>query len=98
MSDDKDSELQNKDHETLLEFPCEFQVKAMGVATDSFEQLILDIVRNHIEDLPHTAAKSRQSSNGKYLSVSISITATSKIQLDNIYIELSAHEHVLMAL
>ncbi len=98
MSDKKSSNLENKDHETLLEFPCEFQIKAMGLATDSFEQLILEIVRDHIEDLPHTAAKSRQSSNGKYLSVSISITATSKVQLDDIYIDLSAHEHVLMAL
>lgn len=98
MSDDKKPETPSLDQDTLLEFPCDFQVKAMGLTTDSFEQLVLEIVRNHVEELTEAAAKSRESSNGKYLSVSISITATSKIQLDNIYIELSAHELVLMAL
>lgn len=98
MSDNTNSNNPTAEQETLLEFPCEFQVKAMGHASETFEQLIISIVSNHVDALPDQCAKSRPSSNGKYVSVSVSITATSKVQLDNIYIELSAHESVLMAL
>ncbi len=89
---------QDTENETLLEFPCEFSVKAMGLATDEFETLVVDIVSHHVPDLHHSASKSRPSSNGKYLSVTVTFTAENKAQLDAMYIELSAHDSVIMAL
>ena len=42
------TETPSGDLESLLEFPCEFPVKAMGVATDGFDAVVVSIVRNHV--------------------------------------------------
>ncbi len=93
MSEEKDN---NED--TLLEFPCEFNLKAVGLAEGSFELLVAEIVSKHIDELPEGAVTTRKSSNGKYLSVTVTFTAISKLQLDTIYVELSGHDRVMMAL
>lgn len=80
--------------ETLLEFPCEFPIKAMGLSSDNFDALVVEIVRKHVNELSDAAVSSRQSSGGKYTSVTVLIEATSKAQLDAIYQELSSHELV----
>ena len=84
--------------ETLIEYPCDFPIKAMGLATDEFEALVVTLARKHAPDLNLDAVKSRPSKGGKYLSVTITVRATSREQLDNIYRELTACEHVMMAL
>ena len=85
-------------HETLLEFPCRFPVKAMGINTPDFEAEIVMIGRQHIPDLGEAAIQSRPSKTGKYLSVTITFTATSKPQIDNLYRALNAHPDVKMVL
>lgn len=82
----------------LLEFPCEITVKAMGLACAEFELLVVELVRNHAPNLGENAVRSRSSRGGKYLSVSISVQAHSRAQMDAIYQDLSAHDKVLMAL
>jgi hypothetical protein len=84
--------------ETAFEFPCDFPIKAMGYASGNFELTVLEIVRRHAPDLNEGAFKSRSSSNGKYLSVTVTVRAQSKQQLDAIYMELTACDKVLMAL
>jgi len=84
--------------DSLLEFPCEFCVKAMGQASDDFEALVVGIVREQLPAPSAAAVRTRPSRGGKYLSVSVSFTATSRAQLDAIYLALSAHERVVMAL
>ncbi len=86
------------EQETLLEFPCRFPIKAMGLDDGAFETLVVELVRKHVPDLGEAAVASRASQGGKYLSVTITVTATSRDQLDNIYRELTACEQVLMAL
>jgi len=101
MSDDKDikfHDLSLEEGETLLEFPCEFPIKAMGLTCDELEISVIEIVNRHVEDLSEGALRVRPSRNGKYTAITITITAHSKEQLDNIYIELTACEHVHMAL
>lgn len=84
--------------ETLLEFPCDFPIKVMGAAGDDFDSLVVQIVRKHVEDIREGAVKTRMSRDNNFMSVTVTITATSKQQLDNIYLELSAHERVKMTL
>lgn len=84
--------------DTHLEFPCNFPVKAMGLAGTDFDLLVVEIVGRHAGPLREGAVSSRPSSNGKYVSVTVVIQAQSKQQLDAIYNELTAHERVLMAL
>jgi putative lipoic acid-binding regulatory protein len=86
------------DEDTLLQFPCQFPIKAMGKAEDDFDALVVEIVRRHAPDLPENAVNTRPSRGGKWLAVTVTIIATSKPQLDAIYRELSAHERVVMAL
>lgn len=86
------------DDESLLEFPCEFPIKAMGRSESDFDALVVEIVRKHCPDLLEGAVKSRLSKEGKYVSVTVTIQAQSRVQLDRIYMDLSAHEKILMAL
>jgi len=84
--------------DTLLEFPCDFPIKAMGLAEDNFETVVITLVRKHAPDLRDEAVRTADSKGGKYLSVTVTVRATSREQLDNIYRELTACEQVLMAL
>lgn len=84
--------------ETLLEFPCQFPIKVMGKTGDEFELAVLEIFRRHVPDLADDAIKQRPSSKGNYLSITVTFNATSKMQLDAIYMDLSACEHVAMSL
>lgn len=84
--------------DSLLEFPCDFPIKAMGKSEDNFDALVVGIVRKHCPDLLEGAVKSRLSRKGNYVSVTVTIQAESRSQLDRIYMDLSAHEKVLMAL
>lgn len=86
------------DDPALLDFPCEFPIKAMGRSEDDFDALVVEIVRKHCPDLLEGAVKSRLSKAGNYISVTVTIRASSRTQLDNIYMDLTAHERVLMAL
>ena len=81
-----------------LEFPCKFPIKAMGKAADDFDALVVSIVRRHAPDFMDTTVKTRHSRGGQYLSVTVTITAQSREQLDNIYMDLTADERILMAL
>jgi putative lipoic acid-binding regulatory protein len=88
----------NNGAESAIKYPCEFPIKAMGLASTSLQLTILDIVQRHAPEADDSKLKSRPSSNGKYLSITVTITAQSREQLDAIYTDLSACEHVLMAL
>ncbi|KPJ93710.1 MAG: transcriptional regulator [Gammaproteobacteria bacterium SG8_11] len=84
--------------ESYLEFPCQFPIKAMGLATEGLHLHVFDIVKRHAPDTEHNAITHRASKNGKYLSVTVTIEATSREQLDAIYQDLTASEQVMMAL
>ena len=101
MSDDKEIKLHDltlEEGETLLKFPCEFPVKAMGLACDELEVAVIDIINRHVDNLAENALSMKPSKNGKYTAITITITAHSKQQLDAIYMELTACEHVSIAL
>ncbi len=84
--------------DTLLNFPCEFVIKAFGLKNEDFEKAVLSIINTHCKDLAENALNYRPSQDNKYLSISIKINAESKEQLDTLYRELSADSHVLMVL
>jgi putative lipoic acid-binding regulatory protein len=84
--------------ESLLEFPCDFAIKAMGRDEPGFDLLVVELVRRHAPDLHEGAVSSRLSKGGKWVSVTVNLQAQSKSQLDAIYQDLTAHEKVVMAL
>lgn len=83
---------------SLIEFPCRFPIKAMGLAGQGFEDLILEIVGRHAPDVDAADLSIRSSRGGKWISVTVTIEAHNQPQLDAIYRELSAHELVVWAL
>ncbi len=84
--------------ESLLEFPCQFPIKAMGKTSADFDAVVVEIVRRHAGDILEGAVTSRPSKAGTYTSVTVMIEATSRAQLDAIYQGLTDHPDVLMAL
>ena len=86
------------ENETLLDFPCAFPLKIMGLANPSLAQTVLEIVLRHAPDFAGATMEMRASSGGKYLSLTCTINATSKPQLDALYRELSSHPLVKVVL
>ena len=86
------------DSESPLKFPCDFPIKAMGLAIYDLEIIVYDIARRHAPDLSKDAVVKKESTNGKYISITVTINAQSRDQLDAIYQALTDHEHVIMAL
>lgn len=86
------------DSESLFEFPCLFPIKVMGKNIDNFDALVIEIVRKHVPDIKEGSVTRKESSSGTYISITIEIEAHSRAQLDAIYLGLTDHPAVLMAL
>ena len=84
--------------ETLFEFPCEFPVKVMGRDFEQMHAVLLEVITRYAKPEFMDSLKKQDSSSGKYTSLTVTVTADSKEQLDNIYRELTASEHILVAL
>ena len=84
--------------ETLLKFPCKFPIKVMGRADFDFEDLVTKIILRHAESYADEATTTNPSGSGNFVSVTVTIEATSKAQLDSIYQDLTDCEQVLVAL
>ena len=81
-----------------LTFPCEFPIKVMGRTQPGFAQAVVEIVTRHAPDFDAATVQMRPSREGNYLSVTTTIRATSREQLDNLYRELCDHPMVAMVL
>jgi putative lipoic acid-binding regulatory protein len=84
--------------ESALEFPCTFPIKMMGRDTPDFRALTRALVENHAGAVLDNAVQATVSRNGRFVSVTVTITAMSRQQLDDIYRDASSHDDVLMAL
>src|SRR5262245_3181255 len=88
----------DKAGESLLTFPTVFPIKIMGRREDGFAQTMSDIVLKHAPDFHPQTMEMRSSKNGRYLSLTVTINARSRDQLDGLYSELSKHPMVVMVL
>ncbi|MBI3229051.1 MAG: DUF493 family protein [Burkholderiales bacterium] len=84
--------------ESLIEFPSDFPIKVMGSKLPEFQRLMLDVVRLYDPTIDDSKITSRDSAKGNYVSLTMTVRATSREQLDNIYRALSSHPLVKMAL
>lgn len=84
--------------ETLMEFPCEFPIKMMGRESPDFHKTARALVEKHTGPLDDAAFTSASSRNGRFVSITVTVSAESREQLDDIYRDLTAHDDVLMAL
>jgi putative lipoic acid-binding regulatory protein len=83
---------------TLLEFPTPFPIKVMGRRESGFAQSVMEIVLKHAPDFQPATMEMRPSRQGTYLSLTVTIEARSREQLDALYRELCDHPSVVMVL
>jgi uncharacterized protein len=86
------------DDDSLMTYPCAFNVKAMGLNESNFENAVVEIVRRHLERDEPVQVHSRLSRHDKYRAVTVAFTAISREQLDSIYRDLTDEPLVLVAL
>lgn len=91
-----DNPLQTSNDE-LFNFPCQFPIKCIG-KKENLKNIVCAIVKNHVGEIHHRQVKIRPSKKSNYLSVTITILASSKSQIDSIYTELNNHPAVLYSL
>lgn len=90
--------ITSTDGASPLVFPTDFPIKVMGKRVDHFAQEIVRVVRVHAPDFDAATLELRASSGGNYLSVTATIRATSREQLDALYRELTSHPLVKVVL
>jgi len=83
--------------QSLLEFPCDFPIKAIGRG-DNLQEIVYSLVQLHVPNLSRDAFSIRPSGKGNYMAVTVIITAYSQDQLDAIYLDLTRCKQVIMAL
>lgn len=83
---------------SLIEYPSLFPIKVMGVNDPALAPAIVDIALQFDPHYDRATLQLRPSSGGKYLGLTLSITATSREQLDALYLSLSSHPLVKVVL
>ncbi len=90
--------MPDPDLEALFAFPCDFPIKIMGQTQPGFAQAVLEVLLRHAPDFDAATMEMRNSREGKYLSLTATVRATSREQLDRLYQELCDHPMVKIVL
>ncbi|HEY6087946.1 MAG TPA: DUF493 family protein [Burkholderiaceae bacterium] len=83
---------------SLIEYPSAFPIKVMGVQTEGFREAVVAVARQFDPGFDAATIEARPSKAGKYLGLTITVTATSREQLDELYRTLSTHPLVKVVL
>ncbi len=83
---------------SLIEYPTDFPIKIMGKREPHLVKTIVDIVQRHATDFDASTVEMRASKKNNYLSVTCTVHATSREQLDALYRDLCDHPAIVMVL
>jgi uncharacterized protein len=83
---------------SLIEYPSAFPIKVMGAQVEGFAEAIVRIAQQFDPGFDAGTVESRPSKAGNYLSLTVTVTATSREQLDELYRTLSTHPMVKVVL
>jgi uncharacterized protein len=86
------------DTPSLIDYPSRFPIKVMGAKVDGFVHAVTTIARQFDPTFDAATIELRDSKAGNYLGVTITINATSREQLDELYRTLSSHPMVKVVL
>ena len=93
-----DSQTGTKRAESLIEYPCKFPIKVMGTKVEGLVHAITLITKQFDPEFDAGTIELRESKGGKYLGVTVTVNATSREQLDELYRTLSTHPMVKVVL
>ena len=83
---------------SLIEYPSQFPIKVMGIKVDGYVHAVTAIAHAFDPAFDASTIELRESKGGKYLGVTVTVTATSREQLDELYRTLSSHPMVKVVL
>jgi putative lipoic acid-binding regulatory protein len=83
---------------SLIEYPSAFPIKVMGAAVEGFEAAVVAVAQRFDPGFDPATVERRPSKAGNYLGLTVTITATSREQLDELYRTLSTHPMVKVVL
>jgi putative lipoic acid-binding regulatory protein len=81
-----------------IEFPCEYPIKVLGRSSDAFQEVVVDVFERHAPGFDRQAIRARASGKGNFTSLTITITATGRDQLDALHQDLMASGVVQMVI
>lgn len=84
--------------QSLIEYPSAFPIKVMGAQVEGFVEAVVAVAQQFDPAFDTSTVKTRPSKGGNYLGVTVTITATSREQLDELYRTLSTHPMVKVVL
>ena len=84
--------------QSLIEYPSAFPIKVMGAMVEGFEEAVIATALQFDPGFDAATLEIRESSGGRYLGITVTITATSREQLDELYRTLSTHPMVKVVL
>lgn len=90
--------ISNTSTESLIQYPSRFPIKVMGAKVDGFVEAITHVARQFDPEFDAGSIELRDSRGGNYLGITITILATSREQLDELYRTLSSHPMVKVVL
>ena len=83
---------------SLMEFPCHFPIKVIGINSSNFTSDVTHIARKHFPALLDTDIQIQSSKNQNYLALTITVLAHTQKSLDALYLELTQHPDIKMVL
>lgn len=90
--------MSNGINESLWEFPCEHNFKVMGLSHYPLTEIVVEVIKNHVPDFDDSRISVKNSSSGKYLSVTAHVRVENKQQLEAIYVALDKRTEVYCTL
>ena len=84
--------------QSLIEYPSQFPIKVMGAHVEGFVEAITTVALQFDPGFDAATIEQRPSKGGNYLGLTITITATSREQLDELYRTLSTPPMVKVVL
>ena len=84
--------------QSLIEYPSAFPIKVMGRQVEGFVEAMLEVALQFDPGFDASTIEQRPSSSGNYLGLTLTVTATSREQLDALYRTLTSHPMVKIVL
>lgn len=88
----------SEDKKPEIEFPCKYPIKVLGDAHPDLNQHVVKVMNTHAPTVKESDLSSKNSSQGKWQSITVTIIATGKPQLDAIFADLKTSSRVKMVL
>lgn len=89
---------EEKNLESLIDFPCEFPIKILGKDNDVFKNTVSQIMAKHHQKYSEISVKKNNSKNKNYIALTWVVNVNNQDELDNIYKDLSKDKNILFVL